>query len=147
MRLILQEPVEGLGQSGDEVDVASGYGRNYLLPKGLAVVATEANLQMVRARSAKQEAQAAADLEASKVLAEQLDGVSINIKRKVAEGDSLYGSVSAVDVAEALQAEGYSVSRDQVKLDHAVKNLGIYEVPIGLPYGVETTVKLWVVSE
>ncbi|MFQ5743757.1 MAG: 50S ribosomal protein L9 [Acidobacteriota bacterium] len=147
MKLILQEPVVDLGEAGDEIDVAAGYGRNYLLPKGLAVIATKANMRLVRERKAKREARAAADLEASRELAGKLSEVSINIRRKVADGDTLYGSVSAVDIAAALEAEGFEIIRDQVKLAHPIKTLGIYDVPLGLPHGIEAIIKLWVVKE
>ena len=145
MKLILQEQVPNLGGPGDEVEVAAGYGRNYLLPKGLAVLTSEANRNLVFLRKAKQEAKAAADLEESRALAESLASVSINIKRRVAEGETLYGSVSPTDVVEALAAEGFEINRDDVRLEYHIKALGIYEVPIHLPYGVEAKIKVWVI--
>ena len=147
MKLILQEAVENLGEPGDIVDVKRGYGRNYLLPKGFAVIATAENERMVEALKARRAEREAADAAAAEALAESLSGVSINVKRKVAEGDTLYGSVSAADVAAALAEEGFEVGKDQVKLDHPIKNLGVFEVQLHLSYGVETNVKVWVVRE
>lgn len=147
MKLILQEQVPNLGGPGDEVEVAPGFGRNYLIPKGLAVSATEANRNLVFQRRAKIEAKAAADLEASTALAESLAAVSVNIKRRVADGETLYGSVSPADIVEALAVEGFEINRDHVKLEQHIKALGIYEVPIQLPYGVEAGVKVWVIRD
>ncbi len=147
MKLILQEQVPNLGGPGDEVDVAAGYGRNYLLPKGLAVKASEANRNLVFIRKAKKEAKAAADLEVSRALAETLSAVSVNIKRRVAEGETLYGSVSHTDIVDALAEEGFEINKDHIMLEHHIKALGIYEVPIHLPYGVEASVKVWVIRD
>ena len=85
--------------------------------------------------------------QAAQALADSLGGVSVNVKRKVSEGDSLYGSVTAADIAGALVEEGFEVTKDHVRLDHAIKALGVYEVLMHLPYGVETTIKLWVVKD
>jgi large subunit ribosomal protein L9 len=71
----------------------------------------------------------------------------VNVKRKVSEGDALYGSVTTADVAAALAEEGFEIGKDQVRLEHAIKSLGVYEVPLHLPYGVETSIKLWVVKD
>lgn len=147
MKLILQEQVPNLGGPGDEVEVAAGYGRNYLLPKGLAVKSSESNRNLVFLRKAKKEAKAAADLEVSQALAESLAAVSVNIKRRVADGETLYGSVSQVDIAAALAEEGFEINKDHIHLEHHIKALGIYEVPIHLAYGVEASVKVWVIKD
>lgn len=147
MKLILQETVENLGQPGDLVDVKRGYGRNYLLPKGLAVIATAANERMVEALREKRVERENAAVAAAEALAESMRGVSVNVKRKVSEGDTLYGSVTAADVAGALSEEGFEIAKDQVRLEHAIKALGVYEVTLHLPYGVETAIKLWVVKD
>lgn len=147
MKLILQETVDNLGEPGDLVEVKAGYGRNFLLPQGLAVVATAANEVMVNGLKAKRaEREEAAKVQAQ-ALAASLSGVSVNVKRKVSEGDTLYGSVTAADIAEALGEEGFDVGKDQIRLEHAIKALGVYEVGLHLPYGVETTIKLWVVKD
>jgi len=147
MKLILQEQVPNLGGPGDEVDVAAGYGRNYLLPRGLAVKASESNRNLVFLRKAKMEAKAAADLQASQALAEALSAVSVNIKRRVADGETLYGSVSHADIVDVLAAEGFEINKDQIRLEHHIKVLGIHEVPVLLPYGVEASIKVWVVRD
>jgi len=147
MKLILQETVDNLGEPGDLVEVARGYGRNYLLPQGLAVVATAANERRIsELRAKRQEREQAAKI-AAQALAVSLEGVSVNVKRKVSEGDNLYGSVTAADVAAALVEEGFEINKDQVRLEHAIKTLGVFEVPLHLPYAVEASVKLWVVKD
>lgn len=147
MKLILTEPVEDLGAVGDEVEVAPGYGRNFLLPKGLAVLASGANAKLIQDIKERREADEEARTAVARELADKLSGVSVNIRRKVSEGDSLYGSVSAADVSAALAEEGYEIDKSNVKLEQAIKNLGIYEVPVGLGHGLEATVKVWVVRE
>ena len=147
MKLILQETVENLGEPGDLVEVKRGYARNYLLPKGFAVVATAANERMVEQLRAKRAEKEEAAMVAAQELADSLSGVSVNVKRKVSEGDTLYGSVTAADIAGALVDEGFEVTKDHVRLEHAIKALGVYEVLMHLPYGVETTIKLWVVKD
>ncbi len=147
MKLILQETVEHLGEPGDLVEVKTGYGRNYLLPQGLAVVATATNERLVTELRAKRDEREHAAKIAAQALAVSLTGVSVNVKRKVAEGDTLYGSVTAADIAEVLGEEGFEVVKDQLRLEHAIKTLGVFEVPLQLPYGVEASIKLWVVKD
>ncbi len=147
MKLILQETVEQLGEPGDLVEVKAGYGRNYLLPQGLAVVATAANERLVNELRAKRDEREQSAKIAAQALAVSLTGVSVNVKRKVAEGDTLYGSVTAADIVAALAEEGFEVAKDQLRLEHAIKTLGVFEVPLHLPYGVEASIKLWVVKD
>ena len=147
MKLILQETVEHLGEPGDLVEVKAGYGRNYLLPQGFAVVATAANERLVNELRAKRDEREQTAKIAAQALAVSLTGVSVNVKRKVAEGDTLYGSVTAADIVAALAEEGFEVAKDQLRLEHAIKTLGVFEVPLHLPYGVEASIKLWVVMD
>ncbi len=147
MKLILQETVQDLGEPGDLVDVKTGYGRNYLLPQGLAVVATAANERLVNELRAQRDEREEAGKISAQALAVSLTGVSVNVKRKVAEGDTLYGSVTAADIVAALAEEGFEVTNGQLRLEHAIKTLGVFEVPLHLPYGVEASIKLWVVKD
>ncbi len=148
MKLILRETVDNLGEPGDFVEVKAGYGRNFLLPQRLAVVATAANELMVEELQAKRAEREEVAKIAAQALAASLTGVSVNVKRKVSEGDTLYGSVTAADIAEVLAEEGFEVvGKDQIRLEHAIKALGVYEVTLHLPYGVEATIKLWVVKD
>jgi len=147
MKLILKEEVENLGEAGDLVEVKAGYGRNYLLPQGFAVVATDANERLVEEIRAKRAEREEASKIAAQALAVSLTGVSVNVKRKVSEGDNLYGSVTAADISAALAEEGFELSKDQVRLEAPIRTLGVFEVPLQLPYAVEAAIKLWVVKD
>ncbi len=147
MKLILREDVHALGSAGDVVEVKRGYGRNFLVPQGKAVVATAANLRQVEhekqvalAAQAKRRATASA-------AAKQLEQASVTIPRKVGEQDKLYGSVTALDLAEALAAQGLAVDRRAIQLPEPIKALGEFEVEIRLHADVAAKLKVKVVAE
>ncbi len=147
MKLILREDVENLGKSGEVVEVAGGYGRNYLLPRGLAVKASMKNLKeqehqkrLIQVRMDKQKKEA-------EELAGSLDAVSCTIVRKTGEEEKLYGSVTSRDIEEALKEEGVSIDRKRILLEEPIKKLGTYAVPVKLHTDVTGTIKVWVVKE
>ena len=147
MKLILREDVETLGKVGDVVDVAGGYGRNYLLPRGLAVKASTKNLKeqehqkkLIQARLARQKKDA-------EEVAGSLDSVSCTISRKTGEDEKLYGSVTSRDIEEALKEEGVSIDRKRILLEEPIKKLGVYTVPVKLHTEVTGNIKVWVVKE
>src|SRR5512135_674693 len=131
MKLILREDVENLGKGGELVDVKPGYGRNFLLPRGLAVVA---NVKNVRELEHKKIADAkAAKLKASaQAVAKRLADTPVTLKRKVGEQDKLYGSVTALDIVEALAARGLQLDRRTIDLAEPLKTVGDFEVPVKL---------------
>jgi large subunit ribosomal protein L9 len=144
MDVILREDVEKLGRRGDVVKVAEGYGRNFLLPRGLALVVTEANKAMIaRERKAHlaREAKEKAEFEA---LAAQLGGMRFITARKVGESDLLYGSVTASDVSEFLAGKGIEIDKRKIQLEEPIKRLGEYEVKIKLYPEVVATLKVTV---
>jgi large subunit ribosomal protein L9 len=147
MRVILRENLDNLGKAGEVVTVRSGYGRNYLLPKGLAVPATEedeARLQheqrVIASRLAKLAKQLASD-------ADRLSQVSVSLPRAVGEEDRLYGSVTNRDIAEALAEQGIKLDARKIVLDEPIKSLGMTEVPIKLGHDVTAKIKVWVVKK
>jgi len=147
MEIILIENIDKLGSRGQLVKVADGYGRNYLLPKKLAVAATPQNKAWVhqqRVRFLKLEAKEKG--EASE-LKEILVGVSLTFLRKSGEHGALFGSVTAIDVAEALGAQGYKIDRRKIHLSNPLKVVGEYDVPIRLHREVTSTVKVKVEAE
>jgi large subunit ribosomal protein L9 len=147
MKIILQEEVEKLGHRGEVVDVASGYARNYLLPRSLAIPATEGNLKrldQIRGRLAKR---TAAEKMTAQQLAEMLSKVTITLVRKAGETDHLFGSVTPADIAEALSAQGLTVDKRRIHLEEPIKLLGEYEVPIKLVHDVASSVKVIVTRE
>jgi large subunit ribosomal protein L9 len=147
MRVILREELEHLGAAGEVVTVRDGYGRNYLLPRGLAAVATEkdvAKLDHERRVIASRAAKMAKDL-AGQV--EQLSKVSVSLSRAVGEGDKLYGSVNNRDIADALKEQGVTVDARKIDLPEPIKILGMTEVPIKLGKDAVATIKVWVVKK
>ncbi len=147
MKVILREDVQGLGHSGDLVEVREGYGRNYLLPRKLAVLANEKNLnqlehdkKVIATRQAKLKA-AAGDVAA------MLAKTQLKLSRKVGEQEKLFGSVTALDIAEALVAKGMKVDRRQINLPEPIKTLGTFEVDVKLHHEVVGKVKVEIVPE
>lgn len=149
MKLILRTSVTHLGEPGDMVEVKRGYARNYLLPKGMAIEATESNLRAIGSELDKLRAAAAEKREQARMVAEKLRQLTLTMERKVAdlETGSLYGSVSVHDIGDGLAAHGHEVNRGEIHLDHPIKNLGDYEVSISLAHGVKGAVNVTVVGE
>ena len=147
MKLILREDVENLGKGGELVDVKPGFGRNYLLPRGLAVVANPKNVRELEHQ--KQIAQAkAAKLKASaEAVAKRLSDTPVALKRKVGEQDKLYGSVTAMDLAEALAARGLQLDRRAIDLSEPIKTIGEFEVAVKLHSEVVGKLKVKVEAE
>jgi large subunit ribosomal protein L9 len=147
MRIVLRENVEKLGRRGEVVKVADGYARNFLLPKRLALEATEANLKRIEQERRVRETQEARDKQEAQALAARLSQLSLTAVRKVGENETLYGSVTNADVGELLEKEGFAVDKRKILLDDPIKSLGIYEVPVKLHHEVTANVKVWVVKE
>jgi large subunit ribosomal protein L9 len=124
MQLILMERIAGLGNVGDEVKVRPGYGRNYLLPQGKAVTATESNRKVFERRRKELEAKQQDELQQAQALADTMRGLSLVVSRSASDGQHLYGSVSPHDIAELLDSHGCSVSTRQVLVDEAIKTVG-----------------------
>ena len=147
MEVILREDIERLGSRGDVVKVAAGYGRNYLLPKKLAVAATPSNKKIV-----EQERQAHVRKEhklksEAEDLSKMLSGVTITIAQKAGENDQLFGSVTAKDVAEGLEKQNYIIDRRKILLDDPIKQLGEHKVSVRLHRDVISEITVHVVKE
>jgi len=147
MEVILREDVEKLGSRGELVKVASGYARNFLLPKRLAVAATESNKKIV-----EQERQGHLRKEAKLVndaseLGKMMAGVSVTIKQKAGENDHLFGSVTSKDIADALEQQGYTIERRKIVLDEPIKTLGEFKVTIRLHKEVPAEITVHVVKD
>ena len=147
MEVILREEVDNLGRRGDLVKVAPGYARNFLLPKRLAVAATESNKKIV-----EQERQAHLRREAKEVseaqdLAKLMSSASVTIAQKAGENDHLFGSVTVGDIATALEKQGYTIDRKKVHLDEPIKQLGDFKVSVRLHREVTIEVPVHVVRE
>ena len=147
MEVILREDIEKLGSRGDVVKVAPGYARNFLLPKRLAVAATESNKKIV-----EQERQAHLRKEAKEVgeatqLAQIMTGATVRIAQKAGENDQLFGSVTSKDIAEALTAQNYNIDRRKIQLDEPIRQLGEFKVPVKLHKDVTVEITVVVARE
>lgn len=147
MKLILREDVHGLGDVGDIVDVKPGYGRNYLIPQGLAVVADPKNVKAIE-HERKQIARRLEKMKASATdLGSRLDGLSVTIPRKAGEQDKLFGSVTTRDIEEALEVEGLKVDRKRIRMLEPIKSLGVYQITVRLHPEVVPEIRVWVTAE
>ena len=145
MEVILKRSVEGLGAPGDVLKVADGYARNYLLPMQLAVHATERNRRYLEHQKRVIDQQEAKDKERAREIASQITGVTCTLKRRAGENDRLFGSVTSMDVAEALRAEGFELERRFLELAEPIRELGVFMVPVKLH--TDVVVELRVVVE
>jgi len=132
MEIILLERIENLGQMGDIVRVKPGYARNYLLPRGKAARATEDNRKRFEEQRSQLEATNLERRAEAKAVAVKLDGLSVALIRQAGEAGQLYGSATARDVAEAVTAAGFTVNRQQIRLNQPIKNLGLHQVQVSL---------------
>ena len=147
MEVILKEDVPTLGSRGDVVNVADGYGRNFLLPRKLAIEATRSNravIEQMKQASLRRSARDKADAEAQ---AKLFESVTLSFTRKAGEKDQLFGSVTSGDISTALEAKGYNIDRRKIHLDEPLKHIGEFKVPIRLYKGVDASVKVLVDKE
>lgn len=147
MQVILQEKVPQLGEAGDIVTVKPGYGRNYLLPRGLAVTADPKNVRMLDHQKRVVQAKESKRKTKAEELARKLAELSLTISREAGEGEKIFGSVTTKDIAEGLRRENFIVDRHDIKLDEPIKQLGIFDVEVKLHSEVTGTVKVWVVKK
>ena len=143
MKVILNQDVKGVGKKGDVVEVSEGYGRNFLLPKKLAVLGTESNLNVAKAKAGSAARKKAMEADEAKLLAAQLAKVSVTLNVKIGEGGKLFGSVTGKDVAQALAKDGIEVDKRKVSLDREVTGVGEYTATIKVH--AETTAQIKVI--
>lgn len=147
MEVILKRDLPGVGKAGEIVTVADGYARNYLIPRGMAIPATEGNIRALESQRRLMESKRRKREERARQLAERLKNVSCTVKARAGEGDKLFGSVTASEIAEALKAQGIEVDRKDVLLEEPIKELGVFTVPVRLHKDLTVDVKVWVVRE
>ena len=147
MKLILREDVENLGKGGELVEVKPGYGRNYLLPRGLAVTANTKNVRELDHQKKIAEAKAAKAKASAEAVAKRLSETPVVLRRKVGEQDKLYGSVTIIDIVEALAARGLTLDRRAIDLKEPIKTVGDHEVPVKLHREVIGKAKVKVEAE
>jgi large subunit ribosomal protein L9 len=147
MEVILREHVDNLGRRGEVVKVADGYARNFLLPRKLALLATEGNKKQIERERAKFEAKEAEEQKVAQAVADRIGAAEIEIARKVGETDVLYGSVTSGDIAEALKAKGFDIDKRKLVLHEPIKKLGEFDVPLKLHREVTVQLKVRVTAE
>jgi large subunit ribosomal protein L9 len=147
MEVILKEDVNKLGSRGDVVKVAEGYGRNYLLPRKLAIVANEGNKAVIVQMKAASVRRSAKEKSQAEELAKQFEGLSVSFTRRSGENDQLFGSVTSGDIAEAVAKKGINMDRRQIQLHDPLKTLGEFTVPVKLHKEVTTHLKVVIEKE
>jgi len=147
MEVILKEDVPKLGSRGDVVKVAEGYGRNYLLPRKLAIEATLANKAVIEQMKAAAVRRMAKEKSEAEALAKQFDGLSVSFQRRAGENDQLFGSVTSSDIAEALEKKSFHIDRRKIQLHEPLKSLGEFAIPLKLHKDVTTHLKVVIEKE
>ncbi len=145
--VILRKDVRNIGKAGQVVKVKDGYARNYLIPKGYAMPATKQNLKIWEQERRKMEKELEKQKERAKELVEKIEKLSINIVAEANEEETLYGSITAVHIWNALSDEGVKIDKDAIELDTPIKKLGIYTVPVRVHPEIVANLKVWVVRK
>jgi large subunit ribosomal protein L9 len=146
VEVILRQAVENVGHPGDIVKVSDGFGRNYLLPRGLAYPATDGYKKRIEQERQRLEAAESARRDSAQGVADKLAQVSLTFSARVGEEGKLFGSVTASDIAHQLEAQGYVIEKRQVDLHEPIRALGVYRVPIRLHADVRPEIKVWVIK-
>ena len=146
VKVVLREDVEHLGDRGQTVNVAPGYARNYLIPKGLAYTATEGNLRVLELEKRAWARREAKDADEARELAARITGVQLTVMKRAGENGLLYGSVTSTEIAQLLESKGVTVDRRKIRLDDPIKQVGTFTVPVRLHRQVTADVSLQVVA-
>ena len=147
MQVVLMKDYENLGKAMDVITVKAGYGRNFLIPSGIAVPATEGNKKIVAQAKNSAEKREEKKLKEARQLAKKIEQIPCTIAVKVGEDEKIFGSVTAQDIADIIKKEGFDIEKRAVELDEPIKQLGVYSVKINLYRDVYAKVKVWVVKE
>jgi large subunit ribosomal protein L9 len=147
MQLVLTEDVPNLGRQGEVVEVKPGYGRNYLLPNGLATIPSEHNLRLLERYKQRVQAAREARIADLKVMAEQIQRLTVTIEAIANEEGHLYGSVGAPEISKALKGQNFNVDPDMVRLEGPIKECALYSVKLNLGHDIESEVKVLVVRQ
>lgn len=145
--VLLREDIDNLGGRGEVVKVKAGYARNYLLPQGLALLATKGNVKQVNAVKAALLKKVAAEKSTAELQADQMKSIALKFERKAGAEGTLFGSVTSMDIADALKAEGYDIDRKKISLKEAIKTTGDFTVPVKLHREVTLNVPVSVKTE
>jgi large subunit ribosomal protein L9 len=147
MQVILREDVPNLGQTGDLITVKDGYGRNYLIPRGLAVLATPRNMRRLEHEKRVISQRDLKRRKNAESIKQKIESLSLTITKHTGEEDKLFGSVTTREIAEAIQEEGFDIDRRTIQLEQPIKTLGVYTVTVKLAREISANLKLWVVAK
>ncbi|NOY89194.1 MAG: 50S ribosomal protein L9 [FCB group bacterium] len=147
MKVILREDVPELGVAGQTIEVKRGYGRNYLIPRNLAIVATKANLKAIDEIAKQKNIRDRKRRRAAEVIKEKIEKLSLSVEMLVGEDEKLFGSVTTNDIAELLEKNGVIVDKRMIELESPIKVLGVYTIPIKIEKEVIANLKLWVIKK
>lgn len=147
MKVILREDVAELGKAGQTVEVKAGYGRNFLLPRNLAITATSANLKSVGEIEKQKQVRDRKRRKAAEVVKDRIEKLSLSREVLVGEEDKMFGSVTAGDISEMLEKEGVLVDKRAIELEEPIKALGVYTVPVKCDRDVTANLRLWVIKK
>jgi len=147
MKVILQKDVKGIGKVGDIVNVSDGYGRNYLIPRRLAIDATESNINILNEKKKALEKKRQKEVEAAQEIAKKLSQETIKLKVKTGENGKLFGSITSKDIQDELNKRGYDIDKKKINLADAIKTTGTFNVDVKLYPGIQAKIKVEVVGE
>jgi large subunit ribosomal protein L9 len=147
MQIILLEDIPSLGKAGDLVKVSDGYGRNYLIPRKKAILATEKNLKVIERERASIKSRIGKEKKDAENLAHKIENLSCRIVKPVGESGKLFGSVTSMDICEFLKENGIEIDRKKIMIEEPIKNIGIFTIPIKLHPEVTAQLKVWVAQE
>ncbi|MFN3740369.1 MAG: 50S ribosomal protein L9 [Thermodesulfovibrionales bacterium] len=147
MKVILKEDVKSLGKAGEIVNVSDGYARNYLIPKGIALIADEKNIKAFELQRKRLLESIEKEKSTTRDFAERLKNISLTIKAKAGEEGKLFGSITTMDISEALRREGIELDRKKIILQEPIKRTGEYRIPVKLPHDITSEFTLRVVNE
>lgn len=146
LKVILNEDITELGRMGDVINVKDGFARNYLIPKKLAIPASERNVKMVQKKREKMKEELEAKRQEAVQLKDKIEALSLTIQMNAGEDDKLFGSVTTEMIAKACENEGYKIERKNIHISEQIKTLGVFNVPVKLHPDVTATLKVWVVK-
>jgi len=147
MEVILKQDVDKIGKAGAVVKVKDGFARNFLIPNGLAMPMTSANFKKLEQEKESKRLQLEKTNRQYEELKTRLEGLSLTLPVLTQEGDSLYGSITSMEIARSLKEEGFDIDKNSIILDEPIKSLGIYEIPVRLHPEVSAKIKIWVVKK
>jgi large subunit ribosomal protein L9 len=147
MEVILKQDVDKIGKAGSVVKVKDGFARNFLIPNSLAMSLTPANLKKIEQEKDRKRLQLEKTKRQYEELKARLEGLSLTLPVLTQEGDSLYGSITSIEIERSLKEEGFDIDKNFIILDEPIKSLGIYEIPVRLHPEVSTKIKIWVVKK